>query len=48
MEIFRCECGRGFDLVMNEKERIFDCPRCRTEWKVESMRGYYRLYKETD
>lgn len=48
MEFFRCECGRGFDLVMNEKERTFDCPRCRTAWKAEARPGYYRLYRWTE
>ncbi|MCK4497179.1 MAG: hypothetical protein KAU24_03230 [Candidatus Aenigmarchaeota archaeon] len=45
MEVFRCDCERGFDLVMGGKEKTFDCPRCKTVWKAEAVRGYYRLLK---
>jgi hypothetical protein len=48
MEVFRCWCGRGFDLDMKDKEKTFECPGCNTMWKAESKTGYYRLSQWMD
>lgn len=43
-EDFRCiECGKSFDADFNEKS--IECPKCRTMWRIESKRGYFRLNK---
>ncbi|NIQ18117.1 MAG: hypothetical protein GTN43_04895 [Candidatus Aenigmarchaeota archaeon] len=43
-EDFRCiECGRNFDIDFQGNEKSIECPECKTRWKIEGKRGYFRL-----
>lgn len=48
MEIFRCECGRGFDLEMQGKEKEIICPHCNARWMIRSAGRRYRIYEWKD
>lgn len=48
MEIFRCACGKGFDLEVRGKARDIGCPNCNARWRIEPAGGRYRIYEWVD
>jgi Zn finger protein HypA/HybF involved in hydrogenase expression len=42
---FKCECGKLMDIIVKRKEHIFECPKCKTKWKIQSSWLTDRIYK---
>ena len=48
MEVFRCECGRSFDIEMPGNEKSIECPNCKEAWLIQGSGGRYRISKWVD
>ncbi len=44
---FRCmECGKSFEAPLEGRE--FECPQCRTGWKLDAGRWFIRVLKRIE
>ncbi len=48
MEVFRCGCGKGFDLEDQPRKREIECSNCGARWRFESSGGRFRIYEWKD